>query len=240
MKKLGTLQVLVPALMLSSVAHAGIVMHAFAPSAYNPDTAAMDAALGIAGYHVENFEDTTLIDGLSYTLSNPDGGTFTSLPAVYDTASHSATVNNQWDGSHILLGNEFNSITNEGARANNVVFTFAGGARSFGVGLSNFQSLDALDFAVTDHDLYVNGQLFGRLETLLGDDMIAGRIRNAYIRIDATDGDVIESVEFRNVNTTGVIDLLAFDHVAVDPVPAPAGLVVLGAGFLASSRRRRR
>jgi hypothetical protein len=75
----------------------------------------------------------------------------------------------------------------------------------------------------------------GQLETLAGGAWTAGLARNAYLRIDATGGTSITSVEFENLN--GSDDVLGFDHLAVLPaattVPEPGTLFVTLAGLLA-------
>lgn len=202
--------------VMGGSASAEIVVNAFGPDAYDPDTAAMDAALGVAGFLLEDFEDTTLIEGLTYTLDLPFVGTFDELPGLHDGRSIDGSTDNQWDGIHVLLGNANNSFPDEGTRVHAVRFDYPAGARSLGVGLASFQSLGTTDFPITDHNVYVNGQFVGVLETLAAGVMEGGRARNAYLRIDATGPDVITSVGFENTTQSGIPDLLVFDHIAID------------------------
>jgi hypothetical protein len=41
--------------------------------------------------------------------------------------------------------------------ADTITFDYAPGTRSFGIGLSNFQSPNSPQFPITNHDLFVNG-----------------------------------------------------------------------------------
>lgn len=64
-----------------------------------------------------------------------------------------------------------------------------------------------------------------RLQTLAGPNLSPGLDRNTYLRIDGTNGDVIQSVGFANISGS-TVDLLIFDHVAFAPVPEPSALVM--------------
>lgn len=74
---------------------AGYVVTAFAGTVYSANTAAMDAALGISGYTIEDFEDTVLIPGLTISFDGliPQDKSYTSLPKTFDSASDSQTAN---------------------------------------------------------------------------------------------------------------------------------------------------
>jgi hypothetical protein len=202
---------------------AAITLVPFSPTTFSTNEAAMNAALGITSYQIEDFEDTELLGSLSYRLGSPAAGTFTALPAVFSVSTDLAFTSNAWDGSRVLLGNAGNAFPEEVARASSVEFLIAGGARSFGVGLSNFQSLSAPgpQFPSNDHRLQINGVDFGTLEALAG--WVPGRtLRNLYLRIDASGLDTIKSVSFSNIGNGG--DLLVFDHVATQAVPVPPAL----------------
>src|SRR5207244_9794214 len=128
-------------------AKASTVLTFHSNAAYNADSALMDAALGTTGYLVDTFETTTLLPGLSITLS---GGvpstTWTSLPSLFDGSfCGSVTLNQSWDGTDTASS----SVTNQLAScatgppeilANLITFNYSPGTRSFGIGLSNFQS----------------------------------------------------------------------------------------------------
>ncbi len=206
--------------------NADLILNWFGSSAYNTDASQMDFVLGITGYEIEDFEDTTLVSGLSYSLTNPNAGTFTALPNTY-VADSNTLGDTEWDGNHVLLGNSNNAFPVEGTRVNEVTFHIPDGASSFGIGLSSFQSLSSPPghFPVTDHRLLLNGVDVGTLETLAGPNLSPGLDRNTYLRIDGTNGDVIQSVGFANIGGS-TVDLLIFDHVAFAPVPDPSALVM--------------
>ncbi len=222
----------------------GLVLNWFNGSAYSTNTAQMNTNLGISGYQIESFEDTTLIDGLSYSLANPNVGTFATLPNI---AESSTVGDTDWSGNHVLLGNSNNAFPNEGTRVNEVTFHAAGGVSSFGVGLSGFQSNSTpySQYPITDHTLFVNGVELGVLESLAGANFSPGLNRNAYLRIDGTNGDVIQSVGFANIGGR-ITDLLVFDHVAFASatVPEPSSFAFLACvgtifGGLFANRRKR-
>ena len=228
-----------------SPASASLIVTSFGPAAFSANTAAMNSALGITGYAIEDFEDTTLINGLSYTLSEPAGGTFNALPNTASTSLNAAFSGNQWDGENVLMNNSNNNFPSEGVRTDRVTFDVSGGTLGFGVGLANFQSVDSPieQFPITNHELFINGQSYGLLENLFG--WVGGRTtRNAYLLITATDQDVINSVSFRNLTTgaAGDHDLLIFDHLAVkaNAVPEPVTLGLLSLGSLGALGLRRR
>lgn len=241
-------------------ARAAIVVTVFPVSSYDADTAAMDAALGITGYTVEGFETLNpFAGGLSVTFSGfvgsgniPSGTpdrTITSLPNLFDATNVVGHGDNTWDGTHALVNssggdNVFDTLADANPpTATLTTFAVAGGTTSFGVGLANFQPLGSPVAPITDHDLFVNGVSFGTIESLGGGQFSGGLERNAYVRIDATGGEVIMSVGFRN-NGGPVADKLIFDHVAFGPaaVPEPASAITLavGAAGLAAVRRGRR
>jgi hypothetical protein len=230
--------VLVAGTLAVAPAEAAITLVPFSPTAFSTNEAAMNAALGITSYQIEDFEDTELLGSLSYRLGGPAAGTFGALPAVFSVSADLAFTNNAWDGSRVLLGNAGNAFPEEVARASSVEFLIAGGARSFGVGLSNFQSLSAprLQFPSNDHRLEINGVDFGSLEALAG--WVPGRtLHNLYLRIDASGSDTINSVSFSNA--ANGVDLLVFDHVAIQaaPVPVPPALFSFLTGLCLLSYR---
>ena len=64
----------------------------FHPSTYSSDTTAMDQALGVDGFEIEDFNDTTLVDGLSIAYTgNGFNATRTSLTVV-------SNLGQSWDG----------------------------------------------------------------------------------------------------------------------------------------------
>jgi RHS repeat-associated protein len=209
-------------------ANAGIKLNFFPNTDYNANTAAMDQALGTTGYTIGSFETPALIPGLAIQLS---GGvpttTWTSLPNLLDgDVCPGLTSDQAWDGTNTASNQIVNQISNCNSDPNLAkitTFNYASGATSFGIGLSNFQSVNPQSplFPVTNHELFVNGVDMGVLETLAGTAWSPGLTRNVYLRIDGTNGGVIRSVGFEDLTDTSVRDFLMFDHLAI--LPAPTG-----------------
>jgi hypothetical protein len=211
-------------LNIDPATNAGVSLNFFPASAYNANTAAMDATLGTTGHVIDDFETATLIQGLTIQLS---GGvadtTFTSLPGLFNqTDCGTLTENQAWDGNNTATnatGNLPNSCTIPNNVATNITFNYALGTTSFGIGLSNFQSINPASpsFPITNHELFVNGVDMGVLETLAGTVWTPGLKRNAYLRIDGVNGSLITSVRFQNLSISAEPDFLMFDHLAVRP-----------------------
>ncbi len=213
-------------LNIGALPNASIALNFFPNTAYNANTAAMDATLGTTGYTIDSFETTALIPGLTIQLS---GGvpttTWTSLPNLFDgDICPGLTSGQAWDGTDTAtnqISNQAINCTGTSGDANLITFNYAPGATSFGIGLSNFQSVNppSPQFPVTNHELFVNGVDMGVLETLAGAAWSPGLTRNAYLRIDGANGGVITSVGFENLSA---VDGLMFDHLAVLPSAAAA------------------
>ena len=218
-------------------ARASIVLTFFPAADFNPNSAVMDTTLGLTGYTIDGFESTTLISGLTISLS---GGvpstTWTSLPNLFnENTCGNLTQNAAWDGTDTVINIPTNSMSNCSSPANiaNVItFNYAPGTTSFGLGMGNFQSLGG-PIAITNHELFVNGMDEGVIETLAGANWTPGLQRNAYLRIDATGGSTITSVGFENISAP---DVLMLDHLAVlsatSAVPEPRMLWLALAGLL--------
>ncbi len=222
-------------LNIDAVPNAGIQLNFFPNSVYSANTAAMDATLGTTAYTIDSFETTALIPGLTIQLS---GGvsptTWTSLPNLFngDIACPGLTSGQAWDGTDTASNQILNQVTNcSGApgTANLMTFNYAPGATSFGIGLSNFQSVNppSPSFPIANHELFVNGVDMGVLETLAGAAWSPGLTRNAYLRIDGTNGGVITSVGIENLSTALGVDFLMFDHLAILPSATAARNVTI-------------
>ena len=192
-------------------------------TAHSTDLATMNTNLGVTGYTIENFEDTSLVDGLSirYDSDTP----ITTLANVY-APIHSP---NTWDGSYALV-NDRNNLWGNSSWAMKMGFYIQGGTTSFGVGLANFQS-DA-----THHTLFINGNAWGTIDSL-PNYATGAYLLNGYLKIDAASGELINSISLRNDSS---IDGLVFDYVAFGAVPEPNSLALLGlAAILLFFRRQK-
>ncbi len=232
--QIGSLAVVL--LLVSPAAMAGIVLNFFPATSYNTNTTQMDAALGITGYQIENFETTgNFMPGLSITLSGwVSSQTWTALPALFVSGSCPYTGNQAWDGSSTAT-NATGNIANDCYSPTNIAklltINYGPGTKSLGIGLANFQSLNSPFYPVTDHDLFVNGIDLGTIESLAGSAWSPGVVRNGYLRVDATGNTTITSVAFQD--NTGV-DFLMVDHLAVEgaSAPEPTSWLLLGSGVL--------
>jgi hypothetical protein len=230
-------------LLVSRPADASILANFFPGSSFNANSSTMDATLGVTGFQIDTFESTTLLTGLTISLSgNVTATTETSLPNLFNvnTDGDSFETNNQWDGTDVATNSPTNRI-GVPTFAALTTFNYAAGATSFGIGLSNFQSTSPASpfFPITQHELFVNGVDLGVIETLAGANWSPGIVRNAYLRVDATGGSTITSVGIQN-NTVGggstSGDFLIFDHLAIQAatqtaVPEPGTFGLLAATF---------
>jgi uncharacterized protein YjbI with pentapeptide repeats len=147
--------------------------------------AALDVAVGVTGYTIEDFEDLTLVPGLTVT-----GGAF-------GLNSQSAFPNAIWDGA--------NYFVNQVPTGNGLTFSVAGGTSSFGIGMG--------DIDVADIHLFVNDEDFGSIMDLPNFVKLGDNVRDVYVRIDAAPGETINSVRIEQV-AAGFNDGIFFDHVA--------------------------
>lgn len=134
MKTLATACVLVSALLLAAPDSG----QAFTVSSFNPavvysgtspaEQAALDTAVGVSGYVIEDFEDAVLAPGLSMSPAPALGSTYTG---------------SIWDGV---------SYTVHGTYAPGILFTFAGGAASVGFGIGDVD-VEQVHLYVNDMDM---------------------------------------------------------------------------------------
>jgi hypothetical protein len=128
-------------------ADAGIVLTWLPATSFNANGATMDATLGISGYQIVTFEAASLPAGLSLTLTGAAGfpQSWTTLPSLFDVTLAPGgfpSANNQWDAVHTATNNDQIANPLDGHFATLSTFDYLPGTTSFGIGLSNFQSLD--------------------------------------------------------------------------------------------------
>ena len=208
----------------------------FAVSSYNTNTAIMDTTLGLTGYLIEDFENTTLVSGLSiqYGTNTP----ITALPRVYDINAAinmsngeqfpNGMANNNWDGTHALVNNVNNVF--DFPFISSVSFLVANGTKSFGIGLANLQKSNA------SHDLLVNGIKIADITSPDLPNYTDGIVRNIYLRIDALANENIFSV---NILATSTNEGIIYDHLAIANVPESSSLLLLGLALIFEIARRK-
>ena len=187
----------------------------FAGSVYNTNTATMDAALGIdSSFTIEDFEDTTLIDGLSVQYT--DGS----------TTPHISTAQYYWDGSKQL--ENYSSGNWKGVR-----FLFDNPVTTFAVGTSYFDTSNGTDY------IYLNGSSTALTNLESYSEFSTGSTHNLYIIISAEAGDeAISEVFFPSSNNGS--DRIDFDHLAIQtnvPEASTIALCSLSIIFLLTKRR---
>ena len=171
----------------------------------------MDHVLGVGGFTIEDFEDTTLIDGLTINYSG-NGYNITR-----NTLARTLTLGAPWDGTSVGSNDPENNIPpgTDVPLPTVTTFNFAHPSPSVGIGLTSFQSVDPPSdaFPITNHRLYINGvPMPGTLESLAGANWTASWLgRNVYLRVDAAPGETISSIGFENISDN---DFLLFDHLA--------------------------
>ncbi len=174
----------------------------FSPSTQSSNLAAMDAALGITGYTIGDFESGTFLSGLSYSQTDL---TF---------AIESSSPGNAWDGISSLRATFNGSGT----------FTYTPGASSFGFGMAA-NGNGAPDSSRT---IQINGGTAISFQAFPA-YVPSNAGLNGYIRIDAQQGDAaITSVR---INLGGQGETIAYDRIAVldgavSTVPEPSTMVM--------------
>lgn len=202
---------------LAGNAFAGFVIDGHEPGAWSSDEATLRANLGITdAYRIESFEAGGItMPGLFVTDA---GETFPNNPVKIDDDPNDA--DERWHGLWSVQNT--NPFTGDGDI--DVLFTLPAGITRFGVGLGHHRELT---------EVIVNGNVnLGDVRSFPGFDNGDFK-RNGYIWITATDGDVIETVLFDNLDDS---DAVFFDYVAV--LPSPGAGLLLGVGGLVVMRRR--
>ncbi len=198
------------------------VAQAFTVSSFLP-TGFTDEIAGITGYEIEDFEDTTLIPGLSVEWTSPDLGPVTTLPRVSTASDFNFTTDDAWDGVGFLTNTR--QVTT-GGLSDITILNFADSPTSVGIGISNFQFVGA--------ELLINGNSFASLTSFVPAPIRGAGIKNIYLRIDAESGETIDSIGIDGISG----DFIAFDRLAVgntQSVPESSnilGLILVGCGFI--------
>lgn len=191
--------------------------------------ASIDSVVGLAGFVVEDFEDTALEPGLSY-LDPLTGAMLTTLPNLFSRFSAGANgnmfwIDDPWDGDHVLSNFTQNLVTSDSDDLGPLTLLLSTPASSVAVGLSNFQS-PATGWVI-------NGVTLGVLGGL--PEISFGLGHSGFIRIDVEAGDA-------PIGTFGLIpssvDAVSLDHFAYLPEPCTGWLVVTG--LLLIKRRARK
>jgi hypothetical protein len=213
-------------------------------SAWNTLT---DTQLGIVGYTIESFEQTTLASGLQIGVTSV-GGTrplSSTLANTFNPATNdpfgSAFVGGTWDGTRALINTPTNvpgPYSGQGQSPwGTVTFQFTGGAQSVGF------SLQQPEYEI---DVSINGIARGTLSSLTGVNA-TGSGRIGYFLFNGTGGDLINTLTLANRGVQGEFDGWAIDRLAfslapqtgVIPVPAALPLFVSGLGLIGWLMRRR-
>jgi formylglycine-generating enzyme required for sulfatase activity len=200
----------------SAAAHA-VTITRFSPAVYDTNTVTMDAALGVTGYQIEDFEDATLdaIPGL--TITDVDTGGTLDLSQPVSAAF-------PWDGDA--------AMSYEGMGAPVVTIAFDD-VNSVGFGLSGYE--------FGTHLIRVHTALPSSFDiaAVLSPGTI-GNARNTYIRVDRELGD--PAIVGLSLLSPSHNEGLYLDHLAVQAVPEPSAFVLTSAalGCLAFVAWRRR
>ena len=192
------------------------VIDTYGPSAYDSDTATMNATLGLTSSETvfEDFEDASLITGLTLDFSG--------ISSTFSTIGGSVGAEDPWDGDSVL------ELYTDATGQSRMTFLIAGGTNLFGFGISD-NDARAWTVIVNDGE-YVTTSLPGL-------DQGSGG-RNGYVTIRQEIGDsLISKVDFLTDNAGN--QSILFDHVAVgESVPTPASVFLLLIGLVAMALNR--
>jgi len=151
----------------------------------------IDADLGTTGYMIESFEDLDLVPGL--TVEYDGWAESTSLQVGNNTLANENTWfdPNYTFNPHLWLAQEH-------------IFRYCPGTESFGIGVGDIES---------DLSLYVNGTNMGLVRSYCNYNRIMDGGKEVYIRIDATDCELITEVKFAVSGPR--YDGLIYDYIAI-------------------------
>lgn len=177
---------------------------------------ATDATLGVSGYTIEDFEDTTLASGLNVQVQSPSLGGYgpvSTLPFTFSAAQDCCGAFNatlMWDGTKGLVNRPFVPIanySNDGGWSD-VSFLFAGGVSSLG-----------FSYGQAEANIIITVDLGGGQKAVFNSTTYVGASggRNGYLRFDAGLGETIYGIKLDN--QAGNHDGIVYDHLAFQPVP---------------------
>ncbi len=170
----------------------------------------LDNTVGLNGAIIEDFEDNTLINGLSLTFNGASPGVFTAGQGL-------------WDGTQAFVTNSFAVPT---------VFTYTPGADTFAVGIGDVET--ALPVEVNGQTIILD------IRNISGYNRVSDNSREVYIRIDREQGDTaITEVRFAAPASDGIVfDHLAVFNSATVPEPATYTMSLIALIGLAFSKRK--
>lgn len=188
---------------------------------------AADSVLGVAGYTIEDFEDTTLVAGLLIGWQTEAGNVVpaATLPNTFNPVTQdphgTAFIGGEWDGSNVLVNTRTNRtfVYTEVANWGDLVIQFTSPVYSVGF------SVQQNDF---DIGLSINGSSYNSL--VFHTDISPNGGRYAYIRIDALPGNSITSLQLHN-GRSSFYDGFVIDHLAFNTVPEPSAALLVGTGL---------
>ena len=196
---------------LCHTANAGVLLNSFDPSFFYSAVGAptlaevesLDSSVGLSDFIIEDFEDITLIDGVTLNVD-------------LDLNSHGSGANfflGAWDGTKALQ--------NELGSSRDLVISLSG-FDTVAMGISGIHASERI---------LVNGIDFGEIDDLLGFQSNSDfNARSIFIRADrAPGGPPITEVRIRNDGTSS--DFIQIDHLAVWVVPEPTTLAVFLSGL---------
>jgi hypothetical protein len=178
-----------------------------------PDIWGIDnTSLGVANAIFENFEDATLVPGLSVSWESPAGNFVPSntLPNLFNPSTDdpfgTAFVDGVWDGTRCLISGRGNQSFNYSAGSNwgDIVFHFATPQQRVGVSVQQMDSPTRI---------IVNERDIGSFASLSG--LSPNTNRQGFFRVKAIDGSSISSIRFANTRVGTLGDGITFDHLTL-------------------------